>query len=92
VVSITTTSCTIPQQSTRTCSEKGMLEQMAIEPYSSYYIANQNRFYFISPDNLLVGGKKLYNVLDKMIESPLIKKEGKTVEEYYSSRIKKDSR
>ncbi|HAR49942.1 MAG TPA: hypothetical protein DCR81_07580 [Smithella sp.] len=71
---------------------KGMLEQMAIEPYSSYYIANQNRFYFISPDNLLVGGKKLYNVLDKMIESPLIKKEGKTVEEYYSSRIKKDSR
>ncbi|KQC09050.1 MAG: hypothetical protein APR62_03450 [Smithella sp. SDB] len=101
----------------------------------------KNRFYFISPDNLLVGGKKLYDVLNKMIESPLainyaaqisieiaddeellkrlrlsgashffiglesldvrnlefvgknitpkIKKSGETVEEYYSSRIKK---
>jgi hypothetical protein len=101
----------------------------------------KNRFFFISPDNLLVGGKKLNDVLDKMIESPLainyvaqisidvaddekllkklrlsgashffiglesldirnlevigknivsrIKKEKTTVEEYYSSRIKK---
>ena len=31
----------------------------------------KNRFYFISPDNLLVGGKALHNILDKMIESPL---------------------
>jgi hypothetical protein len=31
----------------------------------------KNRFFFISPDNLLVGGKKLDDVLDKMIESPL---------------------
>ncbi|MBN1472021.1 MAG: hypothetical protein JW925_09585 [Syntrophaceae bacterium] len=101
----------------------------------------KNTFYFISPDNLLVGGKKLHDVLDKMIDSPVkinytaqisievaedeklleklrlsgashffiglesldirnleyvgknitskIKKEGITVEEYYSSRIKK---
>ncbi|KUG22099.1 bche/p-methylase family protein [hydrocarbon metagenome] len=104
-------------------------------------ISFKNRFFFISPDNLLVGGKKLNDVLDKMIESPLcinyaaqisidvaddeklleklrtsgashfflglesldirnleligknivakIKKEETTVEEYYSSRIKK---
>ncbi|HNZ64733.1 MAG TPA: radical SAM protein [Smithella sp.] len=31
----------------------------------------KNRFYFISPDNLLVGGKTLHHILDKMIESPL---------------------
>lgn len=31
----------------------------------------RNRFYFISPDNLLVGANKLIEVLDKMIESPL---------------------
>ncbi|MCX5850123.1 MAG: hypothetical protein NTW65_11835 [Deltaproteobacteria bacterium] len=101
----------------------------------------KNRFYCITPDNLLVGGKRLHDVLDKMIESPLsinyaaqisievaddekllkklrlsgashffiglesldirnlefvgknivkkIKKEGTTVEEYYSTRIKK---
>jgi len=101
----------------------------------------KNTFYFISPDNLLVGGKKLHDVLDKMIDSPVkinyaaqisievaedekllrklrlsgashffiglesldirnleyvgknitskIKKEGKSVEEYYASRIKK---
>jgi len=29
----------------------------------------RNRFYFISPDNLLVGGKRLHEVLDKIIES-----------------------
>ena len=28
-------------------------------------------FIFISPDNLLVGGKKLYEVLDRIIDSPL---------------------
>lgn len=101
----------------------------------------KNTFYFISPDNLLVGGKKLNSVLDKMIDSPVkinyaaqisievaddeklleklrlsgashffiglesldirnlefvgksitskIKKEGMTVEEYYSAKIKK---
>ena len=101
----------------------------------------KNRFYFISPDNLLVGGKRLYNLLDEMINSKLainyaaqisidvadderllkklrlsgashfflglesldirnleligknivakVKKEETTVEEYYSSRIKK---
>jgi hypothetical protein len=104
-------------------------------------VSFKNRFYFISPDNLLVGGEKLYDVLNKMIESPLsinyaaqisievadneklleklrlsgaahfflglesldirnlefvgknivakIKKEKTTVEEYYSSRIRK---
>lgn len=101
----------------------------------------KNRFYFFTADNLLVGGKKLDEILDKMIESRLpvnfaaqvsieiadndmllkklrmsgaahffigfesldlrnleivgknitakIKKSGQTVEEYYSSRIKK---
>ena len=101
----------------------------------------KNRFFFISPDNLLVAGKKLHHLLDKMIDSKLlinyaaqisidiaddealleklrlsgashfflglesldirnlesigksivsrIKKEGTTVEDYYSSRIQK---
>lgn len=101
----------------------------------------KNRFYFFTADNLLVGGKKLDDILDKMIESRLpinyaaqvsieiadneklleklrmsgaahffigletldirnleivgknitskIKKSGQSVEEYYSSRIKK---
>ncbi|MCX5849168.1 MAG: radical SAM protein [Deltaproteobacteria bacterium] len=31
----------------------------------------KNRFFFISPDNLLVGGKKLYDILDKIIDSKL---------------------
>lgn len=100
----------------------------------------KNRFYFISPDNLLMGGEKLHNLLDRMIDSGLtinyaaqisidvaddekllnklrlsgashfflgleslhiknleligknvaskIKKEGVSVEEYYSSRIR----
>ena len=34
-------------------------------------VSFKNRFYFISPDNLLAGARKLYDVLDKMIESPL---------------------
>jgi radical SAM superfamily enzyme YgiQ (UPF0313 family) len=34
-------------------------------------VSFKNRFYFISPDNLLVGGNKLDDVLDKMIESSL---------------------
>jgi len=101
----------------------------------------RNRFYFLTTDNLLVGGKKLHDVLDKMIESRLpvnyaaqvsieiaddenllkklrmsgaahffiglesldirnldmvgknitgrIRKSGQTVEEYYSTRIRK---
>jgi radical SAM superfamily enzyme YgiQ (UPF0313 family) len=113
-------------------------ELMAKQKYGANF---KNRFYFITPDNLLVGGKKLDGILDKMIESPLyinytaqisidvaddeklleklrlsgashffiglesldirnleligknivskIKKENTTVEEYYSSRIKK---
>jgi len=31
----------------------------------------KNRFFFISPDNLLVGGKRLYDLLDKIIDSKL---------------------
>jgi hypothetical protein len=101
----------------------------------------RNRFFFISPDNLLVGGKKLHDILDRIIDSdlrinyaaqisievsendklleklrrsgashfflglesldirnleyvgksivPKIRKQGVSVEEYYSSRIRK---
>jgi len=34
-------------------------------------VSFKNRFYFISPDNLLVGGGKLDDLLDNMIESSL---------------------
>ena len=58
--------------------EKRKFTSRSPEDFTGELLAKQkngvnlkNRFYFISPDNLLFGGKKLHDVLDAMIESPL---------------------
>lgn len=56
--------------------EKRRFTSRSPEDFTGELLKNQkdganlkNTFYFISPDNLLVGGKKLHDILDKIIDS-----------------------